>query len=85
MGQDQIVSEIKTAGTCQRRTTPSRVGSNAEMFANGFSVDAAVLNKNFQIKLKLTMAVRPKCNSKIENNDEDVFFYFFTDYVAFEW
>ena len=78
MGQDQIVSNIKTAATCQRRTTSSRVGSNAEMFANGFSVDAAVLNRNFQIKLhvKLTMAVRPKCNSKIENNDEDVFFIF---------
>ena len=76
MGQDQIVSNIKTAGTCQRRTTSSRVGSNAEMFANGFSVDAAVLNRNFQIKLKLTMAVRPKCNSKIEIMMRMFFFFY---------
>lgn len=86
MGQDQIVSDIKTAGTCQRRTTSSRVGSNTEMFANGFSVNAAVLNRNFQIKLKLTMAVTPKCNSKIEITMRMSFFlYFFTDYLAFEW
>lgn len=67
---------LKPLGRVKRRTTSSRVGSNAEMFANGFSVDAAVLNRNFQIKLKLTMAVTPKCNSKIENNDEDVFFFY---------
>lgn len=77
MGQDQIVSDIKTDGTCQRWTTSSRVGSNAEMFANGFSVDAAVLNRNFQIKLKLTMAVTPKCNSKIEIMMRMSFFFIF--------